>query len=151
MFRIRPAGAGPAGEAPPPRGSAGAQGAGAAAFAQALAGARLRGVRQHLDQLLAAIDQAGARLAQEMTLANLRAYRDAVAEFLRTVQHEALAVHTEQGWDSQAWHHRALTIVRKVDEELDQLARQVLEQEHDRLAVLARIGEIRGLLLDLRI
>lgn len=40
-------------------------------------------------------------------------------------------------------------IIRLVDENLDELARELMKDEKDHLAILSRIGEIRGLLLDI--
>ena len=45
--------------------------------------------------------------------------------------------------------HRVYGIIRLVDENLDELARELMKDEKDHLAILSRIGEIRGLLLDI--
>jgi uncharacterized protein YaaR (DUF327 family) len=45
--------------------------------------------------------------------------------------------------------HRIYGIVRLVDEKLDALAGELMQEEADNMKVLAQIGEIRGLLLDL--
>ena len=53
-------------------------------------------------------------------------------------------------WDAQAWEHRTLVTVRKVNEDLEKLTEMVLAQEQDRLGILAKIDDIKGMLLDLR-
>ena len=40
-------------------------------------------------------------------------------------------------------------IIRLIDENLDQLAQELMKDEQDHLAILNTIGEIRGLLLDI--
>ena len=40
-------------------------------------------------------------------------------------------------------------VARLVDENLDQLAQELMKDEKDNLAILNKIGEIRGLLLDI--
>ena len=45
--------------------------------------------------------------------------------------------------------HRVYGIIRLVDENLDQLAQELMKDEKDNLAILNKIGEIRGLLLDI--
>ena len=45
--------------------------------------------------------------------------------------------------------HRVYGIVRLVDENLDALAQELMKDEKDNLAILSKIGEIRGLLLDI--
>lgn len=121
------------------------------AFAAHLRAAGASQVRARLDELLNAVDAAAARLVEGRTLADLRNYREAVRNFLAAVQREARAVDRDVEWDYQEWQHRTLTVVRMVDERLEALARAVLEREADRLDLLARIGEIKGLLLDLRV
>ena len=36
-----------------------------------------------------------------------------------------------------------------IDENLDQLAQELMKDEQDHIAILSKIGEIRGLLLDI--
>ena len=45
--------------------------------------------------------------------------------------------------------HRVYGIVRLVDKNLDELAQELVKDEKDNLAVLNKVGEIRGLLLDI--
>ena len=45
--------------------------------------------------------------------------------------------------------HRVYGIIRLVDENLDELAQELMKDEQDHLSILAKIGEIRGLLLDI--
>ena len=45
--------------------------------------------------------------------------------------------------------HRVYGIIRMVDQTLDELAQELVKDEKDNLAILAKIGEIRGLLLDI--
>ena len=45
--------------------------------------------------------------------------------------------------------HRVYGIIRLVDDKLDELATELVKDEKDRLAILARVDEIRGLILDI--
>jgi len=45
--------------------------------------------------------------------------------------------------------HRVYGIIRLVDENLDELAKELMKDEKDNLSILGKIGEIRGLLLDI--
>ena len=45
--------------------------------------------------------------------------------------------------------HRVYGIVRLVDEKLDALAQELVKDEKDNMEILSKIGEIRGLLLDI--
>lgn len=151
MTRVRGTGGGKVGGAERAGGRERAAAAPAAAFSQELKTARLGLVRARLDEYLREIEALGARLADERTMGNLKAYKTAVRNFLAALQREAVQVQTELDWDYQSWEQRTLTVVRKVDDELDKLAHMVLDSQADRLQILAKVGEITGMLLDIRI
>ena len=50
---------------------------------------------------------------------------------------------------SSRGRHRVYGIIGMIDSNLDELASELVEDEKDHLSILARIGEIRGLLLDI--
>ncbi len=45
--------------------------------------------------------------------------------------------------------NRVYGIIRLVDQTLDELAKELVKDEQDNIAILGKIGEIRGLLLDI--
>ena len=45
--------------------------------------------------------------------------------------------------------HRVYGIVKLVDKNLDELAEELIKDEKDNLAILGKIDDIRGLLLDI--
>ena len=45
--------------------------------------------------------------------------------------------------------HRVYGIVKKINQTLDELAAELLREEKDHLAILGKIDEIRGLILDI--
>ena len=40
-------------------------------------------------------------------------------------------------------------IIRLIDQNLDELAKELVKEEQDNIAILAKIGEIEGLILDI--
>lgn len=94
------------------------------------------------------VDRAGQLLLENPTPARLEEYKRQVAAVLRELSRRAFRVVTETG-AVRAGRQRLLTIVRAVNEELEALARLVLAREKDRLAIVARLDQIRGLLVDL--
>jgi len=97
---------------------------------------------------LEGVDRAGQLLLENPTPARLEEYKRQVAAVLRELSRRAFRVVTETG-AVRAGRQRLLTIVRAVNEELEALARLVLAREKDRLAIVARLDQIRGLLVDL--
>ena len=45
--------------------------------------------------------------------------------------------------------HRVYGIIRLIDENLDELAGELVKDEKDHLSILEKIGEIQGLILDI--
>lgn len=45
--------------------------------------------------------------------------------------------------------HRVYGIIRQVDKNLDDLAQELMKEEKDHLAILGKIDDIRGLLIDI--
>lgn len=127
-----------------------AQGAVPGGFRAQLAQAHVGQLNERIDRALGEIDDLGARLGQTLTMADLKRYRQAVAGLMRDLTNNMVQVRTQMEWDSQAWEHRTLVTVRKVNEELEKLTEMVLAQEQDRLGILEKIGEIKGMLLDVR-
>lgn len=119
-------------------------------FRARLAQAAVEQLNERIDKALAHIEELGARLGESLTMTDLKAYKQAIGTLMRDLTHNMLQVRTQMEWDSQAWEHRTLVTIRKVDEELERLTEMVVTQEKDRLSILAKIGEIKGMLLDLR-
>jgi uncharacterized protein YaaR (DUF327 family) len=120
------------------------------AFQDRLVEARAGQLNERIDRALADIEDLGARLSQSLSMVDLRRYREAVAGLMRDLTGHMLEVRSQMEWDSRAWEHRTLTTIQKVDDQLQQLTDMVLTQEQDRLGILAKIGEIKGMLLDVR-
>ena len=94
------------------------------------------------------ITKQGARIARHMDIRDLKRYRGLVKEFLNEVVYRSHKFSRENFLDRRG-RHRVYGIIRKIDEYLDALAEELVADEKDHLAILSRIGEIEGLLLDI--
>ena len=56
---------------------------------------------------------------------------------------------TGENYLDRRGRHRVYGMVRRVDALLDELAQELVKEEKDHLAILNRVDEIRGLLLDI--
>lgn len=124
--------------------------AGRGSFREQLRAVQVGQWNDRIDAALARVDQLGARLAESCSTADLKRYRTAIAELMRDLTQQMVQVRSSMEWDAQAWEHRTLVTIRRVNEELEHLTELVLAQEKDHLAILERIGEIKGLLVDVR-
>lgn len=101
-----------------------------------------------VDALMTDITVQGERIAQHMDIRDLKRYRGLIKDFLNEVVYRSHKFSRENFLDRRG-RHRVYGIIRKIDENLDALAEELVSDEKDHLAILGRIGEIKGLLLDI--
>lgn len=101
-----------------------------------------------LEGLMEQITTEGEKLYKKRDIRDMKHYRGLVKEFLNEVVTRSHAFSRENFLDRRG-RHRVYGIIRLVDENLDELAQELMKDEKDNLAILGKIGEIRGLLLDI--
>ena len=104
-------------------------------------------LQARLQNLMEEITMEGEKLAKRRDVKDMRHYRGLVKEFLNEVVTRSHSFSRENFLDRRG-RHRVYGIIRLVDENLDQLAQELMKDEKDNIAILNKIGEIRGLLLD---
>ena len=105
-------------------------------------------LRAKVDALLNDITAQGNRIAQHMDIRDMKKYRGLVKDFLNEVVYRSHKFSRENFLDRRG-RHRVYGIIRLIDKNLDELASELVEDEKDHIAILDRIGEIKGLLLDI--
>lgn len=121
--------------------------AGGSSFADVLDDERRRLEQAAYEQLLADIERQGRQLAHTRSARDLLAYKALIQRFVREVVERALTVEERHGQDRRR-RPRVYKLLRVLDEKLLDLSRAVLAKETPHLEVLARIGEIHGLLVN---
>jgi uncharacterized protein YaaR (DUF327 family) len=101
-----------------------------------------------LHSLMERISEEGAKLAKRRDVRDMRHYRGLVKSFLNEIVTRSHTFSRENFLDRRG-RHRIYGIIKLVDENLDDLARELMKDEKDNLLILEKIGEIRGLLLDI--
>lgn len=101
-----------------------------------------------VEALMTDITFQGERIARHMDIRDLKRYRGLIKDFLNEVVYRSHKFSRENFLDRRG-RHRVYGIIRKIDENLDSLAEALMADEQDHLAILSRIGEIEGLLLDI--
>lgn len=101
-----------------------------------------------VEAMLNDITLQGNRIAQHMDIRDMKKYRGLVKDFLNEVVYRSHKFSRENFLDRRG-RHRVYGIVRLIDKNLDELAGELMEDEKDHLSILAKIGEIQGLLLDI--
>lgn len=105
-------------------------------------------LQEKINTLLNDISAQGEHIAKHMDIRDLKKYRELVKDFLNEVVYRSHKFSRENFLDRRG-RHRVYGIVRLIDANLDELAAELLKDEKDHLTILAKIGDIQGLLLDL--
>jgi len=106
------------------------------------------GLIGRLQGLISEIGVQGKRVAQHMDFGELKIYRSLITDFINEVVTHSHEFSRENFLDRRGRHH-VYGIVRLVNQDLDEIARELLNQEKDHLKILDKIDEIHGLLLDM--
>ncbi|MDQ0199576.1 YaaR family protein [Neobacillus ginsengisoli] len=101
-----------------------------------------------LEQMLQGIDQQGQKLSENRTLLELRKYKDLVKQFMGEVTKNGLGLYQTENWDPYSGS-KTLKTTQVLDRKLIELTDHLLNQQNDRLSILERVGEIKGLLINL--
>ncbi len=101
-----------------------------------------------LANMMEEITRQGEKLSKHRDIKDMKRYRALIKDFLNEVVNRSHAFSRENFLDRKG-RHRVYGIIRLIDENLDQLAQELVKDEQDNLAILSKIGEIRGLLLDI--
>ena len=78
----------------------------------------------------------------------MKKYRGMIKDFMNEVVNRSHKFSRENFLDRKG-RHRVYGIIRLVDATLDELASELVKDEKDHISILNKIGEIRGLLLDI--
>ena len=105
-------------------------------------------LQAQIEGLLKDITAQGNAIAQHMDIRDMKKYREKIREFMNEVVFRSHKFYRENFLD-RTGRHRVYGLVKLVDENLDELARELMSDEKDHISILNRIGEIRGLLLDI--
>ena len=105
-------------------------------------------LQNKLNSLMEEITTQGKKLAEHMDVRDMKHYRELVKSFMNEVVSRSHEFSRENFLDRKG-RHRVYGIVKLVDKNLDELATELMKEEKDHLSILGKVGEIRGLLLDI--
>lgn len=106
------------------------------------------GLAERLNLMMEEIVMQGDKIVKRMDVRDMRRYRTLIKEFMNEVVNRSHKFSRENFLDRRG-RHRVYGIIRLVDEKLDELAQELVNEECDKIAILAKVDEIRGLLLDI--
>ncbi|MCR5343891.1 MULTISPECIES: YaaR family protein [unclassified Butyrivibrio] len=103
---------------------------------------------ERLNLMMQDIVQQGKQISKKNDIRDMQRYRLLIKDFLNEIVTRSHAFSRENFLDRRG-RHRVYGIIRLIDDNLDELAQELVKDEKDNINILAKIGQIEGLLLDI--
>lgn len=104
--------------------------------------------KKELELFLGKLEKQGKRLAESLSLQDLVEFKKMVKSFLKSTLGQCRHIQEETYWDFRG-QPKVMARVTKINRALEQLGEQVLSSQAEPLKILAKIDEIKGLIIDL--
>ncbi|MBO5072492.1 MAG: YaaR family protein [Eubacterium sp.] len=106
------------------------------------------GLQERLSLMMEEITMQGKKLGKKMDVRDMKHYRRLIKDFMNEIVNRSHKFSRENFLDRRG-RHRVYGMIKRVDAALDELAEELIKEEKDALAILDKVDEIRGLLLDI--
>ena len=106
------------------------------------------GLSERLSVMMQEITMQGEKLGKHMDVRDMKHYSRLIQEFMNEIVNRSHKFSRENFLDRRG-RHRVYGMIKRVNVVLDELAGELIKEEKDTLAILSKVDEIRGLLLDI--
>lgn len=106
------------------------------------------GLSERLSVMMQEITMQGEKLGKHMDVRDMKHYRRLIQEFMNEIVNRSHKFSRENFLDRRG-RHRVYGMIKRVNVVLDELVGELIKEEKDTLAILSKVDEIRGLLLDI--
>lgn len=103
---------------------------------------------ERFNKLVQEIEEQGKILAETRNVGDLKKFKSLVKSFMEEAVKHGLSLEERQGFNRRG-RSRIYKIVTEVDKKLLELTNAVLKKQESGLNILARVGEIKGLLINI--
>ena len=100
-------------------------------------------------QMKKSIDDQAQRLSDKVDVKEYEKYRRLIREFLDEIVSNGYTFSRENTFASHGSRHRYIATVETINDKLAELGKEVMREQADKIDILSKIDDIRGLLLDL--
>jgi len=101
-----------------------------------------------LELFLNRLNQQGKKLSESLSIHDLVAFKNMVKSFLKSTLGKSRTLQEETIWDYRG-QPKVMARVTRIDRLLEELGEQMLSSQAEPLKILAKIDEIKGLIIDL--
>ncbi len=117
-------------------------------FSQKLTKISGNSLQEKIANLMNEIDAQSKKIEKNLHLGEIVRYKKLVKDFLNLTINNSHTFSKDNFLDRRG-RHRVLSIIKKVDNELEQLTQDFLSKEKNSLKILRRMDGIKGLLVDI--
>jgi uncharacterized protein YaaR (DUF327 family) len=101
-----------------------------------------------LESMMTELDNAGERLVRSRTFKDLAKYKTMVKKFMKETVDFGMNLKQSHSWN-QYGEGRKLKLVETIDQHLVDLTDEFLKKDKSSIDLLGKVGEIKGLLINL--
>lgn len=101
-----------------------------------------------LTRILTALEKQGQRLSRSRTFTDLSRYKTLVQQFIQTAVNSGLELKQSREWNAEG-RGQVFHTIQTIDEQLIELTDLVVDNEKSSLDILDKIGEVKGLLINI--
>lgn len=103
---------------------------------------------ERIRNLAQAIFEQGEKLGKKVDIRELKKYKQLISTFLEEAVGTSCKFSKESFLDRRG-RYRVYASIKKINEEIEELTRQVLSSEKDNIQILQKLDDIRGLIMDI--
>ncbi len=119
-----------------------------ASFSDTFRNADIKRRNEACDNIMQQLDALGERLKNGPAPADVKKYRALIGEFVKEASGESYDIHEEAHWDREG-NRKNFVLVRQINRSVEELLDAVMSQEKKQIDIVAKLTEIRGMLVDL--
>lgn len=103
---------------------------------------------QKLNEMREEIDRQAEILGDRVDVKEFEKYRKLIRDFLDEIVSNGYTFSREDAFESRG-RHRYIATVNIINKKLDELGKEVMKEQADKIEVLHKLDDIRGLLMDI--
>ncbi len=104
--------------------------------------------QEYIEGLKSKIFEQGEALKKRADICGFLKYRQLIAELVGEAASNAYQSSKSGTFDVNG-KHKTLTVIKKVNSKLDDMAQEILKQQEDNIQILKMVDDIRGLIVDM--
>lgn len=104
--------------------------------------------RQYIENLAKQIDQQGQKLIKRTDIAEFEKYRSLIRDFMNEVVNSSFEFSKENSYGARG-RHRYTATVNTINKKLDNMAKEILDEQSTQVDMLGTMNDIYGLLVDM--